>query len=107
LRLRGQIAEPLRDVGERMFTELDLRLQALATKLNDPAATAEAKQAVLQQMDAILVAMEAVRDKMLELESFNEAIELLREIIGAQDKLEAEIRAQQKNKLRDLLETEP
>jgi predicted HicB family RNase H-like nuclease len=48
--------------------------------------------------------MEAVRDKMMELESFNEAIELLRGIMDSEKKLQDEVRKRQKEKLRDLQE---
>ena len=48
--------------------------------------------------------MVRVRDKMLELESFNEAIDLLRSIIGSEKTLQEQVRERQKRKVRDLLE---
>ena len=51
----------------------------------------------------ILVAMQHVLGRMLELESFNEAVELLRTIIDAQDKLDEQTRQRHKQRLHDLL----
>ena len=44
-----------------------------------------------------------VWDKMLELETFNEAVELLRSILSEQEKLNQRTRDKQKEKLKDLL----
>ena len=41
---------------------------------------------------------------MLELETFNEVLDMLRAIITAQDKLNDETKAQQKQRLRELIE---
>ncbi|HVU86937.1 MAG TPA: hypothetical protein VHD36_06430 [Pirellulales bacterium] len=100
VRLRNRIAEPLRGIGEQMFPECDRRLQALLTAPGD----ATARTAAIEQADAILVAMEQIRDQMLELESFNEAVDMLRSIIGSEKALQEQVRERQKRKVRDLLE---
>ena len=74
-------------------------------QLADPASAA-LHRAALEQIDAILVEMQQVRDKMLELESFNEAVELLREIIAAQQNLTERTKEQRRNRVRSLLEDE-
>ena len=56
------------------------------------------------QIDAVLEAMQEVLDRMLELEDFNKAVELLREIIHAQEHLGERTRKRHKEKLRELLE---
>jgi len=48
--------------------------------------------------------MLAVRAKMIELEDFNEAIEMLRTIIKQQEQLEQATKQRQKEKLRELME---
>ncbi|MBI2825667.1 MAG: hypothetical protein HYX69_13365 [Planctomycetia bacterium] len=103
-RLKEYIADPLRTVGEQMFPELDGRLKTLSEQLRDPAQAAAARRAALAQADAILVRLTEVRDKMLELESFNEAIELLRGIIDSEKALQQQTRERQKRNLRGLLE---
>ena len=61
---------------------------------------------MLAQADAILVEMKLVLDKMLELETFNEVVEQLRQIIANQGQLSDETLKRQKEelkrKLRDL-----
>ncbi len=102
VRLKDRIADPLRTVGEQMFPECDRRLEALLIASGDGAVAARA--AALEQADAILVAMVQIRDQMLELESFNEAIEMLRSIISSEKTLQEQVRERQKRKVRDLLE---
>ena len=60
-----------------------------------------------EQVDAILVAMNQVLSRMIELEDFNEAVKLLREIIDSQRQLGEQARKRQKDALRDLLEDKP
>ncbi len=48
--------------------------------------------------------MRQVLGRMIELEDFNEAVELLRSIIQAQEKLHEQTQKRHKQKLRDLLE---
>jgi hypothetical protein len=104
-RLQGQIATPLHTVAETMFPELERRLAALDVALSGQVATAAAAQReALAQTDAILVEMHKIRDKMLELETFNEALDLLRSIIDAQKNLDVETKKQRSDKVRKLLE---
>lgn len=101
-RVRSGIAEPLRRVGDDMFPELDRRLERLRAGLATATAE-ELRTAGRQQVEAILVAMQHVLGRMLELESFNEAVELLRSIIDLQEKLNEQTRQRHKQRLRDLL----
>lgn len=105
IRLKDQIADPLKQIAGPRFAELEKRLAELEKKLADPAAAA-LQQAAVAQIDAILVEMQQVRDKMLEMESFNEAIDLLREIIAAQQNVTEQTKAQRRNRVRSLLEDE-
>ena len=105
IRLKDQIADPLKQIAGPRFSELEKRLGALEKQLAEPASPA-LQQAALEQIDAILVEMQQVRDKMLELESFNEAVELLREIIAAQQNLTERTKEQRRARVRSLLEDE-
>jgi hypothetical protein len=105
IRLKDNIADPLRVVAQQMFPELEKRLAALDKGL--PLAAAQVlplRQAAAQQADAIVVAMQRVRDRMLELETFNEALDLLRAIIDQQKNVSEETKKQRAEQVRKLLE---
>ena len=104
LRLKDGIADPLRRICGEMFPELERRLQTLQARLADPQAGATARDAAREQADAILVQMNQILDKMLELETFNEVLDLLRGIIDSQDKINRETKQKQKDKLKQLLD---
>jgi hypothetical protein len=76
----------------------------LAGHLAQAAQAGPHQAAAVAQADAILVQMRAVLDKMLELETFNEVLDMLRQIIGDQEKINAQTKDQQKQKLRELVE---
>ena len=61
------------------------------------------RDAAQQQAQAILLAMQKVRDHMIELEDFNEAVELLRNIVETQKQLHEETQKRHNEKIRDLL----
>lgn len=102
-RLQAGIADPLRVIVEEMFPELESRLEKLEKALNDAAAGPAQRDQAQQQADAIILAMHKVLDRMIALEDFNEAVELLRGIIKAQEQLREETQQRHKEKIRDLL----
>jgi hypothetical protein len=103
-RLGQGIADPLRKIAQDLFPELDRLLEKLQTSLEQksPQAAQHREQAG-RQADALLLAMHKVLDRMLEMESYNEAIELLREIIKDQEQLHRQTEERQKQKLKELL----
>jgi hypothetical protein len=102
-RLQQQIADPLRQIGETMFPELHLRLQDVETKLDDVAASDGAVGLALEQADAILLALDAVLQKILELETFNELMGIIRSLIEDQNELMDKTKEKQKQGALDLL----
>jgi hypothetical protein len=97
-RLKDEIADPLRRIAETSFPELDRRLKKLQTALADPQLSKTRHAEAVAQIDAILVEMRLVMNKMLELESFNEIVQHLREIIKEQDDLNKLTQKKQKEK---------
>ena len=86
-----------------MFPELERRLEALQAALDDAEKAPGLRDRAQQQADEILLAMRKVRDRMIELEDFNEAVELLRDIIKMQKKLREQTQQRHKQKIRELL----
>ncbi len=104
VRLQAGIAKPLRRIAKEMFPQLELRLQELRQSLGDTK-TGPAKRGLAKgQIDAILLAMDEVLGRMMELEDYGQAIAILRSIIDSQKKLGTRIKQRHKAKLRELLE---
>jgi len=115
IRLKDQIADPLKRIADERFAEFDKRLAVLLARVPlsaaaktpaSPAELAAARKAALEQAEVILVEMQQIRDKMLELETFNEALDRLREIIELQKDLNEQTKKLRQDKLRNLLEDE-
>ena len=102
-RLKGGIAEPLHRVADKLFPDLDRRLEELQSLLEDPKQAPALRDSAQQQAEEILLAMRKIRDRMIELEDFNEAVELLRNIVETQKKLHEQTEQQHKEKIRHML----
>lgn len=103
-RLRDNVTQPLRKIGGEMMPALAQRLQSLQSKVEDETAGSEELAQAIRQTDEILVEMQAALDKMLELESYNEILDLLRGIIRDQEELNERTKQRQREELRNLLE---
>jgi hypothetical protein len=104
IRLKEGVADPLQRIVALRFPPLQAELGKLAGQLADVETARATRSAAVGQMDAILVEMKQVLDKMLELETFNEVLDMLRQIIDEQEKVNSETKEQQKAKLRELVE---
>lgn len=93
-RLVGQIAEPLEAVATG-------DLPGLAAACRTAAADGGA---VGRRADDVLARMRAVLARMMELESFNEVVERLRNVIRTQEEIRAETLRRQKARAREALE---
>lgn len=103
-RLEAGIARPLRAVGETRYPPLQEKLKQLGGELASPDAAVKSQAEAVAQMDAILLEMQGILDRMLELETFNEALDMLRKIIETQEEVNEETKQQQKKSLRSLIE---
>jgi hypothetical protein len=103
-RLGEQIAQPLHLIAEQRMPQLAAQLKLVEERLEDPEATAPELKNAISQSDEILVAMRQVLDKMLELETYNEVVALLRGIITDQDEINRRTKERQKDKLKGLLQ---
>ncbi|MFM1996035.1 MAG: hypothetical protein RLZZ111_422 [Planctomycetota bacterium] len=118
----GEIAEAFRgihlefDNNQLLTPELESRLieqiasplgKLAAQEIPGLAAAARSRTSpgeLLRQTDLVLARMRAVLDKMMELESFNEVVELLRGMIRTQEQIRTETLDQQKRRAREALE---
>jgi hypothetical protein len=92
-RLVSQIADPLARIAA-----VDLPGVAAACRRRAP------RDEIVRATDAVLARMRAVLDRMMELESFNEVVDLLRGLIRTQEEIRAETLRRQKQRAREALE---
>lgn len=104
MRLEQGIVAPLERIGREMFPELERRLDDVRGALADENLAPSQRDRAREQSEAILAAMREVLGRMIELEDFNEAVELLRQIVEMQEKLNDQTKQRHKSRLRDLLE---
>jgi len=108
-RIDREIMRPMQELINEDFPGIDELLGSLNQTLVErdeprrPSALEE-RQQILDRFDATLWKMTAIRDKMASMESFNEAVELLRTIIRQQQLLRNETMEERNRRLRDLLE---
>jgi hypothetical protein len=103
-RLREQIARPLHRIADQRMPRLAAQLKLVERHLEDPPAAAPALNDALALADEILVEMRQVLDRMLELETYNEVVALLRGIITDQSEINRRTKERQKERLRELFQ---
>ncbi|BBO33263.1 hypothetical protein [Lacipirellula parvula] len=104
-RLEGGISEPLKEISGELLPAFEKELETLETAYEaGPAEAAEPLAAAKAAAQTAEEAMKAVLDRMLELEDYNELVELLRGIVKDQEQLKERTQQEQRDKLKGLLE---
>jgi hypothetical protein len=109
-RLEQGISEPLKEISGDMVPRFEERLAELQTRLaaGSPESASpqlpQSLRAARAESEAVAEAMKRVLDRMLELEGYNELVDLLRGIVTEQEALREETLKLQREKLRELLE---
>lgn len=113
-RLKDRIADPLQAIGETMFPELERRevvlekllLDALNAKRYDLESGQQESAAAVRQANDLLAELDGILQQMLDLETFNELLDIVRQLIGEQERVLGETQEahdrMQKDLLRDL-----
>ena len=102
-RLGKNIASPLRVIAEEMLPDLQSSLKLLERSFVEGNPQMELRKQSIVQSDAILATMKQVLDRMLELESYNELVALLRSIVAEHEELQEQTKKERRQKLRDIL----
>jgi hypothetical protein len=105
-RLREQIALPLHRIADERMPKLAAQLKLVEQHVEDAAAGPAELAKAEDLADKILVEMRQVLDRMLELETYNEVVALLRDIITDQSEISRRTKERQKERLRSLFEEE-
>jgi uncharacterized membrane protein len=101
-RLKEQIADPLMEITTTRFPELDNELQILLDQL-----TERKEASAVEAVDAanrLLADLNTVLESMLDIETYNEIIEIVRSLIEDQGEVIKETRKQRRKAALDLIE---
>lgn len=101
-RIEQDIVAPLKAVAENRFPQLHDRLQELENQLTS-ADFGRMKLESMASVDEILAELENVLARLLELEDFNDLIEIVRSLIEEQQALAEETKKQRKRQALELL----
>ena len=99
--LRDKIIEPLRALVDADFAKLQERLQALESLPLQASSVGEVDQAV-QATDALLAKLNDILQNMLDIETYNELLDIVRGMIKEQDDLIKKTKDQRKKQLIEL-----
>ena len=105
-RIANDIANPLKQVATELYPVLEDRLDRLDDFIEESRPESEISSGAIMALagaDEILLALESVLQKMLELETYNELVDLVRELINDQDDLTDRTRKEQKKSALELL----
>lgn len=106
-RLKDLIADPLNKTCAEEFPRLDQKLQTLETKLREAGVKlvlAEASPLAddsIDQANLVLQKLEEVLAKMQDLETYNELLEIVRDLLKDQEKLIERTQQEQKRQLKE------
>jgi hypothetical protein len=103
-RLRDEIADPLVRIADLRMPVLVGWLKDVQKNIDDPQAGQARLNAALREADSILLEMQAVLDKMIEMATYKELVEKLRQVIEQQEALNQRTKKEQVNRVRNLLE---
>jgi hypothetical protein len=101
-RIGKGVRDPLREIVAGDLTKLRGEIAEAEKLAAEPAAAADKTGQAVQTAEDVLLQLTAVLEKMLDLESFNEILDMVRELIDSQDGLLEETKKEQKRKLQDL-----
>ena len=103
VRLKQQIADPLKQIADELFPAIVDTMRELESMLDDRQQSHQRAAVVVEQTDEILVRLEEVLQRMLDLETYNELIDIVRSIIKEQEKLHDDTNSAKRKQARDVL----
>jgi hypothetical protein len=102
-RLLQKISDPLRLICDVEFPALDTELTELEIVIGRKSSQIDQAALALDRADVVLLKMTVVLDNMLELETYNELIDLIRGLIGDQKQINQKTQQERKKQVLDLL----
>ncbi len=101
-RLETSVVAPLQKVARQSCPPLDVALNALLKQLHKPGHQ-QSLTRTIDHLEQIILDMEQILENMLELESFNELVDMVRSLIAEQESLLDQTKKLQRKQTLDLL----
>ena len=102
-RLQEKVHQPLTTLLADEYEKLRTSLVAFQTAAMTDAGGGPQARGAVAATDQVLIALEAIKANMLDIESFSEIVDLVRGLLDDQEKILTETEKQQKKRLLDLL----
>ncbi len=103
-RIGGGVRDPLRQIVSEPLARLQGQILEVEQLLAKPPQAAKKTAEAVQTAEDVLLRLTAVLDKMLDLESYNEILDMVRDLIGDQEELLDDTKAEQKRRLLELFQ---
>jgi len=101
-RIGGGVRDPLNEIVSEPLARLQGQIQELEKMVANPPQAAKKTAEAVQTAEDVLLRLTAVLDKMLDLESYNEILDMFRDLIGDEEELLDDTKAEQKRRVLDL-----
>lgn len=103
-RLGSGVRDPLRKIVNESMERLKEQIQGIEQSLQQPEKAASQTELAVQTADQVLLELSAVLEKMLDLESYNEILDLVRGLIEDQNSLRDETQEERKRRVKSLFD---
>ncbi len=103
IRLQNQIVQPLEQIASGQFPDWQQTLQELENRMEAEQESLPLARQTVRQTDEILLEMQRILEKMIELESYNELVDLVRTVLQEQEELLERTRQERIEQTRSLL----
>jgi len=103
-RLEKGVERPLREVVDGPLRELIAQLNELEAVIDTPQRAAARCSLAVEANDAVLLRLTAILEKMLDLESYNEILDMVRDLIENQEALIEDTEKERKQRVLDLFQ---
>ncbi len=101
-RIASGVRDPLRQIVDQPLAKLQTQLEALLELAESPTSGPASATQTVRQAEEVLLQLNAVLEKMLDLESYNEVLDLVRGLIDNQEELIEETEKARKQAIQDL-----
>ncbi len=103
-RIGTGVRDPLRQIVEEPLQRLEGQIVEIEQSVAETEKAAEKTAEAVETAEDVLLQLTAVLEKMLDLESYNEILDMVRELIDDQDKLLEDTKAERKKRVLELFE---